>query len=108
MIGQPAKPTVRSPPNAHHGSKPQVRCASSLILLEAVKAGAGLGLLPCYAADPEPDLVRVSGTIEELQGQIWLVYHADSRNRPAVMTLVDRLDALFAQHGRLTVDHPDP
>lgn len=90
------------------GSKPHVRCASSLILLEAVKAGAGLGLLPCYAADPEPNLVRVSGTIDELQGQIWLVYHADSRNRPAVMTLVDRLDALFAHHGRLTVDHPDP
>ena len=90
------------------GAKPQVRCASSLILLEAVKAGAGLGLLPCYAADPEPDLVRVSGTFDELQGQIWLVYHADSRNRPAVMTLVDRLDALFARHERLTVDHPDP
>jgi len=90
------------------GRKPQLRCTSSLVLLEAVKASAGLAMLPCYIGDHDRDLVRVSSTIDSLQTRIWLVYHADSRNRPAVMALVNSLDDLFARHGRLSVDHPDP
>lgn len=90
------------------GKKPFLRCAASLVMLEAVKAGAGLAMLPCYVGDSEDGLVRVSGTIESLQTRIWLVYHGDSRNRPAVMAMVDRLDGLFDRHQRLSVDHPDP
>ncbi len=90
------------------GKKPHIRCGSSLVMLEAVRAGAGLAMLPCYIGDTEHGLTRVSATIESLQTRIWLVYHSDSRNRPAVMALVDRLDGLFARHRRLSVEHPTP
>ncbi|MEM7442467.1 MAG: LysR family transcriptional regulator [Pseudomonadota bacterium] len=89
------------------GRPPELRCTSSILVLEATKAGAGLALLPRYVGDQEPDLVPVSPTLGNLQTNLWLVYHADGRNRPAVMAMVDALTDLFSDGQRHSVGPPD-
>ena len=65
--------------------------------VEATRAGAGLGLLPCYMADRHPDLVRLlpAHIAEELD--YWLVVRADSLRQPAVAAVVDALRWAMAE-----------
>ena len=51
------------------------RTSSLINQLMAVKAGIGLAALPCYLADPEPDLRRVLGPLPELARELWLITH---------------------------------
>lgn len=53
------------------------RTSSLINQLMAVKAGIGLAALPCYLADPEPDLTRVLGPLPELARELWLITHED-------------------------------
>jgi DNA-binding transcriptional LysR family regulator len=59
--------------------------------VEATRAGAGLGLLPCFMADRHVDLVRLlpAEVAEELD--YWLVVRTDALRRPAVAAVVDAL-----------------
>jgi DNA-binding transcriptional LysR family regulator len=59
--------------------------------VEATRAGAGLGLLPCFMANQHPDLVRVLP--EELEERLgyWLVARPESLRQPAVAAVVDAL-----------------
>ncbi|MDQ0736925.1 LysR family transcriptional regulator [Arthrobacter agilis] len=59
--------------------------------VEATRAGAGLGLLPCFMADRHADLVRLlpAEVAEELD--YWLVVRTDALRRPAVAAVVDAL-----------------
>jgi DNA-binding transcriptional LysR family regulator len=59
--------------------------------VEATRAGAGLGLLPCFMANRHPDLVRIlPGELEERLGY-WLVARPESLRQPAVAAVVDAL-----------------
>ncbi|WP_422369127.1 LysR family transcriptional regulator [Pelagibius sp.] len=80
------------------GGRQRVRCSTPPEKLYAVKGGAGLGLLSCYAADSEPDLVRVGDPIPELQGETWMVVHQDMRQTARIRAVVDRLLKLFRDH----------
>jgi DNA-binding transcriptional LysR family regulator len=51
------------------------RSSSLINQLLAVKAGIGLAVLPCYLADPEPDLRRALTPISELTRELWLITH---------------------------------
>lgn len=55
------------------GVKQPLRQASVLGTLEAVKAGVGAGLLPCFLADAEPGLQRVAAPGLPLEKGVWLV-----------------------------------
>ena len=59
--------------------------------VEATRAGAGLGLLPCFMADRHADLVRLlpDDVAEELD--YWLVVRADALRQPAIAAVVDAL-----------------
>ncbi len=57
--------------------RPRVRANRVALQLEAVRAGAGLGLVPCFAGDAEPALVRLSAPIADLAIDYWLLYHPD-------------------------------
>jgi DNA-binding transcriptional LysR family regulator len=43
--------------------------------LMAARANIGVALLPCYLADPVPELRRLSMLIPELEGELWIVTH---------------------------------
>lgn len=62
-------------------------------LAEAVAAGAGLALLPCFVGHTVPGLVRLTPPLPELEGELWLVTHPDLRNAARVRAFVEFCEA---------------
>jgi len=66
--------------------------------VEATRAGAGVGFLPCFMADLHDDLVRL---LPDKIGELlpyWLVLRPDSLRRPAVAAVVQALRERMAEH----------
>jgi len=84
------------------GMRDALTSTNVFVHVEATRAGAGLGILPCFVADRHPDLVRLLP--EEVRDR--LPYHAvvdpESWRRPAVAALLDELRRQMArQRGAL-------
>ena len=55
-----------------------------------VGAGLGVSILPCYAADPDPAIVRVlDKPFTDPKFDIWLVYHPDTRRTRRLRLFAD-------------------
>lgn len=66
--------------------------------VEATRAGAGIGFLPCFMGDLHRDLVRLlPDEIGELL-PYWMVLRPDSMRRPAVAAVVQALRDRMAEH----------
>lgn len=61
--------------------------------VEATRAAAGLGLLPCFMADRHADLVRVLPDQVGVRLTYWLVSRAETLRRPEVAAVVEALRA---------------
>ncbi len=73
--------------------------------VEATRAGAGIGFLPCYVADRHPDLVRVLPETIAERLPYWMVLRPDSLDRPAVAAVVQALrDRTASMAGELLGD----
>jgi DNA-binding transcriptional LysR family regulator len=73
--------------------------SSSVGLLAAVRAGAGLAALPCIVAENEPDLIRCLPSRDETRG-IWLLTHERYRHEPRVRAVMDFLAPRLVALGR--------
>ncbi|HXP76523.1 MAG TPA: hypothetical protein VN823_20460 [Stellaceae bacterium] len=60
-----------------------------------MRAGAGLGVLPCYLGDAEPTLQRLGSILSEVIVDQWLLVHRDLRALPRVRAVMDALVQLF-------------
>ncbi|MEQ8804660.1 MAG: LysR substrate-binding domain-containing protein, partial [Rhodospirillales bacterium] len=79
-----------------------LRSNNLLTLMTGAVQGMGLALLPCFMADPETALERVTGPVTEAQTALWLLTHTDLRNTQRVRAFMDHMgDALAAQRGLL-------
>jgi DNA-binding transcriptional LysR family regulator len=58
-------------------------------LTEAAAAGIGIALLPCFLADKEPGLVRLTPPDAAPPGGLWLLTHADLRHTARVRAFMD-------------------
>ncbi len=67
----------------------QYRSNTLMGMLEATKQNLGLVTLPCFIADPDPDLYRVSSSLPELGTELWLLTHEDLRNVVRVRVFID-------------------
>ena len=66
--------------------------------VEATRAGAGIGFLPCFMGDLHDDLVRLlPDDFAELL-PYWMVLRPDSLRRPAVAAVVQALKERMAEH----------
>jgi DNA-binding transcriptional LysR family regulator len=65
------------------------RSSSLINQLLAVKAGIGLAVLPCYLADPEPDLCRALTPIPELTRELWLITHETLKGTARVRAFME-------------------
>ncbi|MEE2570213.1 LysR family transcriptional regulator [Pseudarthrobacter sp. J64] len=66
--------------------------------VEATRAGAGIGFLPCFMGDLHDDLVRLlPGDFAELL-PYWMVLRPDSMRRPAVAAVARALHEEVAAH----------
>ena|SRR5579872_730874 len=79
------------------------RSSSLINQLVAARAGLGLAVLPCYLADPEPDLARLlPQPVAELSRELWIITHADLKHTARVRAFFDHVgEALVRQRGLL-------
>lgn len=69
-------------------------CNNTSTLLAAARLGVGVALLPCFAADGDPELA-VLDSPEPTRHELWLVVHGDLRRTPRVQAVIEWLDALI-------------
>lgn len=53
--------------------------ANGMMQMQAAKAGLGIASLPCFAADRDPGLVRLPGSISSPYFDMWILSHPDLR-----------------------------
>ncbi len=78
------------------GRLPSVRSNNGIVLHDAIRKGAGLGILPCFAGDSDPGLRRVTPPLAEVTSTFYLLVHRDLRRSPAVRAVMDAVVELFA------------
>jgi len=64
----------------------------------AIRAGAGRGILPCFAADEDPLLERLTPPIPEIAAEYWVIVHRDLRRAACVRAVMDWVRRLFVDH----------
>lgn len=79
------------------GIRDAVTSTNVFVHVEATRAGAGLGLLPCFMADRHPDLVRLLRAEIHQRLPYWAVVHPESWRRPAVAAVVGGLRQQMAE-----------
>jgi DNA-binding transcriptional LysR family regulator len=85
----------------HSGGRPPVTRSNSMgSLVHAVKAGLGIGVLPCTIADTDRDLIRCSGVIEEGRSSSWIVVRRELKDTPRVRAFIDFMAPYLQQELR--------
>lgn len=70
--------------------------------LVATKSGIGLALLPCYLGDSEAGVTRaLPEPITELEGELWIVTHADLKGTARVRAFFDLVGEGLARERQL-------
>jgi len=63
-----------------------------------LRSGLGVGMLPCFVGDAEPDLIRCFDPPPELCGEIWLLTSQEARTSPQVRAFIDfAVPRIYAQ-----------
>lgn len=65
------------------------------VAMDLCEAGAGKAVLPCFVGDQNTRLERDNGVIAALTHRQWLVAHHETRNQPAIRTVLDRIGSLI-------------
>ena len=67
------------------------RVDSILSVLEFVALGMGVGVLPLFLVKERPELIQLSGALDESQTELWLLTHPESRHLRRVSTVFKHL-----------------
>ncbi|MFN3832512.1 MAG: LysR family transcriptional regulator, partial [Allorhizobium sp.] len=65
---------------------------------DLLRAGAGIGVLPCFVGDLDPGLERVGEELPELRHRQWIVMNNDDRHRSDIRVVAERLSKLLKSH----------
>ncbi|MFI9401522.1 LysR family transcriptional regulator [Nocardia sp. NPDC052316] len=68
-----------------------VTSTNVFVHVEATRAAAGIGLLPCFMADRHPDLTRVLPQEVSVKLAYWLVARSETLRRPEVAAFITAL-----------------
>lgn len=79
------------------GGRVVLRAPHIAMRLEAIRAGVGLGLLPCYAGDADALLERAGAPVPELTADYWVIVHRDLRRAACVRAVIDWIRGIFEQ-----------
>ncbi|NRG17115.1 LysR family transcriptional regulator [Rhizobiales bacterium] len=69
--------------------KCQMRLDTILGIHAAVRAGAGLAVLPCYLAEGDAALRRIGAPLPELAVDLWILTHQDLRKAARIRAFMD-------------------
>ena len=81
---------------ARRGTDPTYRCANGFVLVDILRGGAGLALLPCWLGDAEPGLVAVTPPITDFEHETWCLVHPERRHDRG---MADAISALARVYG---------
>ncbi|GGY04986.1 LysR family transcriptional regulator [Litchfieldella qijiaojingensis] len=82
------------------GGRCRYRVDTMLGMFAAVRDGMGLAVLPCYLADADHALARLTDPIPELATDLWLLTHPDLRHVARIRALLDFVtEAVRARDG---------
>jgi DNA-binding transcriptional LysR family regulator len=70
------------------GARVAVRCNSLIAALNASLAGMGVAVLPCFIAEAEPGLRRLTDEVVATR-PIWIVFHPETARIRRVRTVID-------------------
>ena len=84
--------TKRAWPQADH----EFSVDETSLTLAALKEGLGVGFLPCFLGDSDPDLERFREPESQHELGLWLLYHRDLRNTKRV--------TLFREHMKREIE----
>ncbi len=70
---------------------PRYRCNSVLSVAGAVMCGLGVGVLPLFLMQQNPQVEIVEGPLKELDTDLWILAHPDTRHLRRVKLLFDFL-----------------
>lgn len=83
----------------HHANEPSVMAVNTVTGMQQVVATSRTrGLLPCFLADPDPRLLRITEPLPEAASALWVLTHADLRHTTRVRALLDHLYTGLAPH----------
>lgn len=83
---------------ATKNAPPKLLVNDAEAILQAVGAGLGQSLLPCFAATGDKRLRRVSGTKPVLSREIWLLVHRELRSQARIAAVIDWLGHAMPAH----------
>jgi DNA-binding transcriptional LysR family regulator len=71
------------------GGSIALRASTGTMHLQAIRAGAGKGIQPCFIADSDPLLERLTPPIPEIAAEYWVIVHRDLRRAACVRAVMD-------------------
>ncbi len=75
--------------------RPCIEVTSILAVMQAVRAGLGVGIVPAFLARREPLLVPITPPLAECETRLWLLTHPESRHLRRIAVVAAHLaDAL--------------
>jgi molybdate transport repressor ModE-like protein len=77
------------------------RINDPLLQIGALRNGLGVGSVPCFLADPHPELIRVPDNRVQESHQVWLLTHQDLRQTSRVNVFVAAMKEAFQRHSPL-------
>ena len=70
---------------------PHYKVNSILTVMELVALGLGVGVLPLFLAQSQPNLIQLTEVIDECQTELWILTHPESRHLRRVSTVYGHL-----------------
>lgn len=94
------------PPESLRSQLPPLKVVARVndvtVMLQAIRLGMGVGGLPCFIGDQQPDLVRISSLRSDFSMDLWLLTHEDLRDVARYRTFLDYMaEALRKQRDLL-------
>ncbi len=81
---------------AQHGDAIVTGASDSRLALGLALAGVGRLVMPTFAGDEIPGLVRLGAVLDEIGHDEWLVSHHDARHDPPIRAALEALAALLS------------
>lgn len=72
------------------------KIATAKLQAVATRKGMGIGILPCFVGDKDPELVRIPPYTSEEKYDLWILSHPDLRKNAKIQTFV-RFMTVFVQ-----------
>ena len=78
------------------GARVGLRVDSPIVMRRALEAAVGVAAFPCYEADANAQLVRLTPVLEEFGIDLWLLTHPDLKNTARVVAFIHHMAEALA------------